>query len=112
MQVFLKMLTLLLLVSLAALPPAEHGFAASGNSPRPAGCHHPHHAPRPTDFRCCQTGHRAAIVPLRISLSRPAVVGVLPPSASLRRARPANFVDLFAVGNSDVSPPGIVALRV
>jgi hypothetical protein len=114
-----KMLVLLLL---AALIPSANAqmlpwTVPNSAAPGPAGCHE--HgpkpaAPQPVSYRCCQVGHKAAI--LQASWTPPSSSGhslsFSSPAIEVKLAAVAGLIDDFESLSASVSPPGAVPLRI
>jgi hypothetical protein len=135
MKVGSKILGLLLAMSLvtAALPMvaleaavegADHGSAPSAAlGQRPAVCHAhssknlplsplPHSPlPAPASYKCCLTGHDAAVVPASTSPQPPALSAPVPPQ--IESALTGYFLgDLEVSMLLSADPPGTTPLRI
>jgi hypothetical protein len=129
MKVGAKILGLLLIVALgtAALPTgafavADHSSASSAAlGQRPAGCH-AHggkslplsslpHSPLPASYKCCLTGHDAAVVQVSALQQPPAQCTPVPPQIEpLLTGYFLGGLEVLMVPSAD--PPGTTPLRI
>lgn len=106
----------------AAVAGTDHGSAPSvALGERPAGCHAhkslpdsplPHSPlPAPVSYKCCLTGHDAAVLPASISPQPPAQCTPVPPQIE-------SLLTGYFLGGLEVSiipsaqPPGTTPLRI
>ena len=114
MHGILRMVALLLLITMSAMPSAQAMPFPAAQTGHPAGCHgHGPATPLPsqTDFQCCANGHQAAMPNAAFSLGSDFAEPCM-----LEQSKGANlgFVSfdsaLFVIPSN--SPPGVAPLRI
>ena len=123
MEMGSKILPLLLIAALVTTPLATRALAAPDHaSAPPAPVEHPPtcHAhggnpaprsPRPANYKCCLTGHDAAVVKASTSQQCPAHCTPVPPQIeSLLKGYSLSGLEVSMVRSAD--PPGTTPLRI
>jgi hypothetical protein len=115
MHGILRMVAVVLLIAMAAMPAAQAMPFPAVQTPHPAGCHSHGPAtpsPAPASYQCCVTGHDAAIPSVARAL-RPLVARFAASDGGEDLALASTFAAHFS---SNVviasSPPGIAPLRI
>jgi hypothetical protein len=115
MHGIVRMVAVVLLIAMAAMPAAQAMPVPAVQTPHPAGCHSHGPAtpsPAPASYQCCVTGHDAAI-PSAARSPRPVVARFAAWDGGESLALASTFSAHFSSNVvTSSSPPGIAPLRV
>ena len=114
MHGILRMVALLLLITMSAMPSAQAMPFPAAQTGHPAGCHgHGPATPLPsqTDFQCCANGHQAAMPNAAFSIYSTAAQVCSLVDSDRDGLEFVSFGSSLLVAPS-YSPPGAVPLRI